>query len=42
MRKVRVRLRDIHIEENSGAESWQLGVNVTGDLNFDSKYYLYG
>ena len=23
-----------HIEENSGAESWQMGVNVTGDLNF--------
>ena len=24
----------IHIEENSGAESWQMGVDVDGDLNF--------
>ena len=26
--------KGLHIEENSGAESWQMGVNVTGDLNF--------
>jgi len=24
----------LHIEENSGAESWQIGVNANGDLNF--------
>ena len=24
----------LHIEENSGAESWQLGVSAAGDLNF--------
>jgi len=26
--------KGIHIEENSGGESWQMGVNATGDLNF--------
>ena len=24
----------LHIEENSGAESWQMGVNAAGDFNF--------
>ena len=27
----------IHIEENSGGEDWQLGVDVDGDLNFEDE-----
>ena len=27
----------IHIEENSGGEDWQLGVDATGDLNFEDE-----
>lgn len=26
--------KGLHIEENAGAESWQMGVSVTGDLHF--------